>query len=292
MNKNLSDILVGRPFLDELPESAKRAYNIISNSNVPIQNLDEIAHYFWNHIDKVKMISIFTGFYCKSGYETDGPVGSLILAEFFAKAKIPVQICCETNLLDVMRTITSELSLSKMISFTEFENFGIEKNSMLITIERPGENDRGICHSMNGKLIPNVILPIELYIQKNPPKSWISIGDGGNELGTGYYRNAVEKVILNGKQCNCGCGGGIAAYKEADRCILSTTSNFGAVSLSLELAKQKNIKWNVSAIKVTKIIESLNKLGIKDGVTEDEGTVDGISVELRNKMYDLLTLLF
>ena len=292
MNKKLEDILVGKPFLDELPESAKRAYYIISNSKDQIQNLDEIAQYIWNHIDKVNLVSIFTGFYCKSGFETDGPVGSLILADFFTKAKIPVQICCETDLLNTMRSIARELSLPKLITFTEFEEFYIEKNSMLITIERPGENSRGICHSMNGKIISHSIIPIELEIQKKSPKSWISIGDGGNELGTGYYRNVVEKVIPYGKNCNCGCGGGIAAYKQSDRCILSTTSNFGAVSLSLELAKQKNIRWNVSANKVTKIIESLNKLGIKDGVTEKEGTVDGISVELRDKMYDLLKLSF
>jgi len=292
MNKNLSDILVGRPFLDELPESAKRANYIISNSNVSIQNLDEIAQYIWNHIKEVNLVSIFTGFYCKSGYETDGPVGSLILAELFAKANIPVQLCCESDLLDIIRTVTSEFSLSKLISFSKFENFWDNENSLLITIERPGENNRGICHSMNGKKISHSILPIELEIQKNPPNAWISIGDGGNELGTGYYREVVEQIIPYGKQCNCGCGGGIASFKEADRCILSTTSNFGAVSLSLELAKQKNIKWNVSTNKITKIIECFNKLGIKDGITEDEGTVDGISVEIRNKMYDLLNLLF
>ncbi|QEE14227.1 glutamate cyclase domain-containing protein [Promethearchaeum syntrophicum] len=292
MNRKLTDILVGRPHLDELPESAKRAYYITSNSNVPIQNLEEIAQYIWNRIDKVNVVSIFTGFYSKYGYETDGPVGSLILADFFAKANISVQICCETDLLDIMRPIASELSLSKLISFTKFENFFYKKNSILITIERPGENSRGICHSMNGKKINHSILPIELEIQKNPPNAWISIGDGGNELGTGYYRTAVEKVIRYGKQCKCGCGGGIAAYKKADRCILSTTSNFGAVSLSLELAKQNNIEWKVSTIKVTKIIESLNKLGIKDGVTEKAGTVDGISVDLRNKMYDLLKFSF
>ena len=94
MNKNLAEILVGSQFLDELPESAKRSYRIISNSKVPIQNLEEITQYIWDHMNKVNMVYIFTGFYTKSGYETDGPVGALILAEFFIKAKIPVQICC------------------------------------------------------------------------------------------------------------------------------------------------------------------------------------------------------
>jgi hypothetical protein len=292
MNKNLAEILVGIPFLDELPESAKRSYKIISNSSVSIQNLGEIAKYIWNHIKKVKMVSIVTGFYCKSGYETDGPVGALILAEFFIKAKIPVQICCENDLLEIMRAIASDLSLSKLISFTQFENFNIKKNSMLFTIERPGENSKGICHSMDGHKISHSILPLESKIQENLPNTWIAIGDGGNELGTGYYRNAIEEVITYGKQCNCGCGGGIASYKEADKCILSTTSNFGAISLSLELAKQKKIEWNVPAEKVTLLIKTLNKNEIKDGVTGEDGTVDGISIKLRKKMYDMLKTLF
>ena len=290
MSKNLTDILVGKPFLDELAESAKRSHYIISNSSVPIQNLEEIAKYVWNHINKVKMISFFTGFYCKSGYETDGPVGTLILAEFFIKAKIPVQICCEKELLEIMKSTASELSSSKLISFTPFEDVKNIKNSMLFTIERPGKNSKEICHTMDGQKITHSILPIESEIQKNPPNAWIAIGDGGNELGTGYYRKIIEEVIPYGRKCNCGCEGGIAAYKEADRCILSTTSNFGAISLSLELAKQKKIKWNVSANKVTQIIGILNKYGIKDGVTGEEGTVDGISYEIRKKMYDLLSL--
>ena len=292
MNNNLADILVGRPFLNELPESAKRAHYIISNSNVPIQNLEETAQYIWDQINNVNLISIFTGFYCKDGYETDGPVGSLILAKFFTKTKIPVQICCEKDLMEIMRSIAIELSLSKLISFTTFEKFSDTENSMLFTIERPGENSRRICHSMDGQKISHSILPLELEIQKNPPTAWIAIGDGGNELGTGYYRKAIEKVIPYGKQCNCGCGGGITAFKKADRCILSTTSNLGAFSLSLELAKQKNIKWNVSEVEVTQIIESLNKKGIKDGVTGEIGTVDGISSDIKKKMYDLLNLLF
>ena len=292
MNKNLAEILVGSPFLDELPESAKRSNKIISNSSVPIQNLEEITQYIWEHMNKVNMVYIFTGFYTKNGYETDGPVGALILAEFFIKAKIPVHICCENDLLEIMRPIASELSLPKLIAFTHIEKLNEKKNSMFFTIERPGENSKGICHSMDGQKITHPILPLESEIQKNPPKAWIAIGDGGNELGTGYYRNTIEEIIQYGKNCNCGCKGGIAANKLADRCILSTTSNFGAISLSLELAKQKKIEWNVPADKVTQFISILNKHGIKDGVTGEDGTVDGISAKLRNKMYDLLKLLF
>ena len=292
MSNNLTDNLLGRPFLDELPESAKRSHYIISNSNIPVQNLEEIAKYIWNHIDKVNMITIFTGFYCKKGYETDGPVGALVLAEFFLQTKIPIQICCEKELLKIMKSTASDLSSSKLISFTPFEDINNIMNSMVFTIERPGENNKGICHTMDGHKISHSILPIESEIQKNPPNAWIAIGDGGNELGTGYFRNVINDVIPNGKHCNCGCDGGIAAYKEANRCILSTTSNFGAISLSLELARQKNINWNVPANKVTQIIKILNKYGIKDGVTGEEGTVDGISIELRKKMYEQLNSLF
>jgi len=292
MNKNLAEILVGSPFLKELPESAKRSYKIIYNSSVPIQNLEEIVQYIWKHMNKVNMVSIFTGFYTKKGYETDGPVGALILAEFFIKAKIPVQICCENDLLEIMRVTANKLSLPKLISFTPIEELNNTKNSMFFTIERPGENNKGICHSMDGKKITHPILALESEIQKNPPKAWIAIGDGGNELGTGYYRDTIKKVIQYGKNCNCGCKGGIAANNLADRCILSTTSNFGAISLSLELAKQKKIEWNVPADKVTQFIKILNKHGIKDGVTGEDGTVDGISAKLRKKMYDLLKLLF
>ena len=292
MNRNLAEILVGSPYLNELPESAKRSYKIISNSNVPIQNLEEIVQYIWINMNKVNMVSIFTGFYCKCGYETDGLVGALILAEFFIKAKIPVQICCEKDLLNIMRSIVSELSLPKLILFTPIEKIINTKNSMFFTIERPGENSKGICHTMDGQKITHPILPIESEIQKNPPDAWIAIGDGGNELGTGYYQNTIEEVIQYGKICNCGCNGGIAANKKADRCILSTTSNFGATCLSLELAKQNKIEWNVPADKVAKFIRTFNKYGIKDGVTGKDGTVDGISANLRKKMYDLLELLF
>ncbi|MHA1720786.1 MAG: glutamate cyclase domain-containing protein [Promethearchaeota archaeon] len=284
MIDELTKILIGVPFLKQLPESAQRAYKIITNSDVPVQKIEEIASCIKNQIKKFKIITIFTGFYTKNGFETDGPPGALILADFFLKFSIPVQICSEIELLKILKKISSNLGLSKRLKFTPFEELSDLSDSMIITIERPGQNIKGIYHSMDGNKITHIVDPIELKIKKSRNIFWIAIGDGGNELGTGYYRETVEKIIPFGHQCICGCGFGIAAYKKADRCILATTSNFGAIAIALILAKQNDMNWNVSADKEQQIIEYLNKYGIKDGTTGGDKTVDNISYELRKKM--------
>ncbi|MHA1910838.1 MAG: glutamate cyclase domain-containing protein [Candidatus Kariarchaeaceae archaeon] len=288
MELSLTDFILGKAFINELPEGAKRAIQIASYNPQLVHIIEETASFILTKIEEVDQIIIITGFPYKTTFETDGPIGAINLAEALMSLNKEVQLSAEVELLPIFQKMITDPPREGRLTFTPIETVAAVEDALLITVERPGENVQGRCHSMLGKNISPKVYPIEQLFQFIKPYAWVGIGDGGNELGLGRFKEAVEEKIAFGKECQCGCGGGIAAEKQAAKTVLAATSNFGALGLALEITKQAQNDWSYSTVKNSQTLKKLNLLGLVDGVTGGEGTVDSISPELSRKMIEQL----
>jgi hypothetical protein len=231
-----------------------------------------------------------TGFPTRWGFETDGPLGALNLGSVLSLFNIPVKIGLSSPLFATFRRITSSFPVIGTGSFDFCDLDAVETMSetLLITIEYPGCNSKGVCHTMGGHKISPELTTLNTNIARSSPKAWVAIGDGGNEIGLGCFQSAVESVLPYGRICQCGCQGGIAAHVSADHSLLSVTSNYGALGLALELLRQTGQKGKYGWRKEEKSLAFLNAAEIVDGVTGRPGTVDNIHMDLAHQMLDEL----
>ncbi len=277
--------IAGEKFRDVLPKSALRGLELISPIKKKLRSVTLIAQELRKQIKNVEYVYILTGFPCKHNYETDGPIGSLLLANFLTKFHQNVVILANDPLDLNLRTISRKIFLRCAFTVSNPSKISNFSNSLLISIEYPGMNEFGIQHTMNGQKIRKSLYPTEKIIKINSPIYWLAIGDGGNEIGLGKLRTQVEDIIPNGKKCQCGCGGGIAVELAASDFLIGFTSNFAAIALLFELADQSHLEPEFNWTVFGEILQNLNHLGIVDGISQEELSVDNMGIVILEKFY-------
>jgi hypothetical protein len=289
-------LALGEPWKVILPESAKRALKIHSINPMLTENLEVVASKFGESLITAREIYIITGFPYNDLFESDGPLGAVLVAFLCTIFNCPCYICTEKELLPTMSALVKKIETLNIhpkfsqslnqIHYADISCITSFENTTLIAIERPGKNDNGKYKSMNGTDISDLIFPIDKLIKKYPPEVFFAIGDGGNELGLGKYKKSVDSVFARLES--------IAAISEADSVILGCTSNFGALCLVYEVLTQHNMvgEWNYTPQKEREMLTILNSWGIYDGVTGESETTDGIPRSLSDKMINELNLLY
>lgn len=233
--------------------------------------------------------------------ETDGPVGTALLSRalIYSLKVIPI-IVTEEHFTKAVQAALNGIGLSvfepkeiksirpgtpAVIIYPVSDNIDSQKfinefrPSAVFAIERPGKNEFGQYHHMSGYNITHCLENIEdifISAQKCSIPTF-AIGDGGNEVGMGRLKNITRKIVPAGKECGCGCGGGIAAISEADFLMTSTVANWGAsaIAASLSFITEKNL-LPLPEIEL-KSIESCVLAGAVDGFhNEAIPSVDGI----------------
>jgi len=194
--------------------------------------------------------------------ETDGHLGAVVLARAIAKAckatpvllaedeiansLIPLCRIAGLNVLDLQTAKATESSvyikgmpIGKKESKEASENIFNELSpSCVISVERPGRNERGVHHYNRGESCSDGIAYLDYIFEEAWRKGvlTIGIGDYGNELGLGKLQDTVKKYIKYGSMCLCPCQGGIAASDPAEVTVFSSTSNWGAFGIAAALA--------------------------------------------------------
>ncbi|MHA1672853.1 MAG: glutamate cyclase domain-containing protein [Promethearchaeota archaeon] len=275
--------LIGTSYLAQLPEGGKRAYQIMFANPPLIQDLKTVAESFEDAIKSSKSITIATGFPVRDTFETDGPIGAFILGNFLLQQGLSVTIICEPELLDAMAEFPWYKSGSTKFSLT-LTSIIRRMSEVFISIERPGQNLKGISHNMRGEDITSLIVNIEEQLMKYPPDYWLAIGDGGNELGLGALKGRIQEVIPFGKKCNCPCEGGIAVEKSASDYLLGMTSNLATLMFTLELANLFHVKWEYAWETEINLLRILNSYNIVDGVNGELNSVDGFKPSLTKEI--------
>jgi hypothetical protein len=109
----------------------------------------------------------------------------------------------------------------------------------VISIERTDINEKGIPHSGLGLDMSPYIAKMHHLINEANERGILTIGMGevGNEIGFGNIHDEVTEIIEPfGKQCNCGCGGGVIGVTPVDCLVVARASNCGSYGVLACLA--------------------------------------------------------
>ena len=108
----------------------------------------------------------------------------------------------------------------------------------VISIERPGPNEKGVTHGGNGRANSEWVAKLHHLVVQATDRGCltIGIGDGGNEIGMGTIRERVKRCVPYGSKCLCPDGSGIADATRTDHILVGSVSNWAAYGLCAALA--------------------------------------------------------
>lgn len=207
-------------------------------------------------VGKGDSVIIVTGFRVLPSrvQETDGPLGAASIARALSKVfeARPI-LMIEEESTHIMRAALSSLGMRGANDYEELlsssnsfllksfpysdEEAEAEADEILsklspsavIAIERVGRAADGRYHTMRGLDVTDLHMKVEPLFERAAGSGilTVGIGDGGNEVGMGNIREAVEEHVPNGKL--------IAAVSKVDALICSAVSNWGGYGLSAAL---------------------------------------------------------
>ncbi|PBB86907.1 DUF4392 domain-containing protein [Mesorhizobium sp. WSM3876] len=157
----------------------------------------------------------------------------------------------------------------------------VTKPSLVISIERPGRNDRGLYHGLGGRPLDGLVADLDQFFLRAKAQGipFIAIGDGGNELGMGLIAEDLRTFSPKAKDSGHEGRGGVAAATAADHLIVSNVSNWGATGLiaALSALLEKPSVFHDGELE-RRCIEQCVSFGGVDGMfMGPEPAVDGIS---------------
>ena len=221
-------------------------------------------------------VALLTGFDVGGAPETDGPTGTYVMAKALIKLGFtPVvvseaPVCAYFNELHIQtRTVQpddSDDAIGRLLD--SLSPVGI------VSIERCGRNLHGRYCNMRGVDISKRTSPTdELVVQaarRNIPT--IGVGDGGNEMGMGTYRDVIEHFVP--------FGGTICTAESADITLASGVSNWWGIGIAAlcSLFAEKNLL--PTREEETESLRLAVAAGSVDGCTKkNEMTVDRLDLE-------------
>ncbi|MGH7662296.1 MAG: glutamate cyclase domain-containing protein [Vulcanimicrobiaceae bacterium] len=260
--------------------------------------------------------------------ETDGPVGAATLARALVVGfgALPVVVCEETMVplleaccraaglvctsIENMRRAASSPDAVKgrfiptavVIGFPADEKSAVKcareivadlEPAVLISSERQGANAKGVYHYGLGEAnISSAMAKVERLFEEAQRKNipTIGVGDGGNELGMGSIKDAVQEHVPYGKLCRCPCGDGMAPDLKVDLLVAATVSDWGMWGIEACLAAlcgKPSVLHSSETLEM--VLDACVASGAIDGVTAYVNRdIDGVSYETQMAMLRVL----
>jgi len=251
-----------------------------------------------------RSVGLITGFFVPRGDvaapETDGPVGTALLAGALAACGVPTRIAVDTPCAAAVRAavdaageavpvdevgVDDRAGLARLID--AWREAGV---SHVLAIERCGRAADGRPRNMRGVDVSPWTAPLEDLFLAGP---WtrLAVGDGGNEIGMGRLPSGlIARTVPNGAD--------IACVVPCDHLVVAGVSNWGAYGLMAALAVVRP-DWRGTIARfltaerdlaVTRAI--VERAGAVDGVTaRREATVDGFGPDVHSPLIDGLVRL-
>ena len=246
-------------------------------------------------------VGLITGFFVPRGAvaapETDGPVGTALLAAALAACGVPARIAVDTPCAGAVRIAVEAAGGGVAVDEVGVDDrAGIDRligawrgagTSHVLAIERCGRSGDGRPRNMRGVDVSPWTAPLDDLFLGGP---WLklAVGDGGNEIGMGRLpAGLIARTVANGAE--------IACTTSCDHLVVAGVSNWGAYGLMAALAVLR-ADWNATIGKfltaerdlaVTQAI--VERAGAVDGVTaRREATVDGFGPEIHGALVDEL----
>jgi hypothetical protein len=244
-------------------------------------------------------VGLITGFFVPRGEvaapETDGPVGTALLAAALAACGVPARIAVDMPCAAAVRAAVDaagggvavdEVGVDEGLDrlTAEWRRTGV---SHAVAIERCGRSADGRPRNMRGVDVSPWTAPLDDLFLAGP---WIrlAVGDGGNEIGMGKLPpGLIARTVPNGEK--------IACVTSCDQLVVAGVSNWGAYGLMAALAVARpdwaaKIATFLTAERDLAVTRAtVDKAGAVDGVTaKREATVDGFGPEIHGPLIDKL----
>ena len=245
-------------------------------------------------------VGLITGFFVPRGDvaapETDGPVGTALLAAALAACGVPARIAVDTPSVEAVRSAVrateedvavDEIVLSEEGAIDATTRLWRQENlSHVVAIERCGRSADGRPRNMRGVDVSPWTLPLDTLFEGG---DWtkLAVGDGGNEIGMGNADGALRDLLIYGdKQYN----GGIVPAHITDAAVPVTVSNWGGYGIAAALAAvlgRPDIVHDEATERRMLLACSLD--GLIDGVTGSTlPTSDGMGEEIHVAIVTML----
>lgn len=226
-------------------------------------------------------VLIATGFYVAGHAETDGPPGAYFLARALNACGFRSVMVTDSYCQGFFQEIPAEIL--PLSANTEQCAALLDAYSpvALISIERCGVNARGDYANMREVSIAAHTAKLDpLFVEgrkRNIPT--IGIGDGGNEIGMGNFREVIERELSL-----------VPCVTEVDYPVIATVSNWGAYGLCACLRQLSGKAVMPAYGEIRTYLEHIVALGSVDGMTgEHTPTVDGFSQDIERDVIECLT---
>lgn len=245
----------------------------------PHEHTKNAAHAFMS-LDK-GVVFIYTGFYVAGFAETDGPLGAYFLAKAFSKlGYTPIIITdsyCQDYFLEIQTLYIPLTGLSTQEHETLLDTY---KPVCHLSIERCGQNAKGEYLNSRGVDIKSFTAPLdELFAQGSKRALSIGIGDGGNEVGMGNFKEILQDKEYFFDYCV------ITSHYP----IIASVSNWGGYGFIAELEKTLQVSLLPRFSEVETYLRFILKKGCVDGIKRESTlSVDGKNWEIEPMILDAL----
>jgi hypothetical protein len=244
-------------------------------------------------------VGLITGFFVPrdgvAAPETDGPVGTALLAAALSACGVPSRIAVDTPCAAAVRAAAEAAGQAVAVDEVPLEDAGAITRlagtwaskgvSHVVAIERCGPSRDGAPRNMRGVDVSPWTAPLDALFLGG---GWarLAVGDGGNEIGMGKLpAGLIGRTVPNGEQ--------IACITSCDHLVVAGVSNWGAYGLMAALAVLR-ADWSpiiarfLSAERDHAITRAVvEQAGAVDGVTaRREPTVDGFGAEVHGALID------
>ncbi|TAJ32088.1 MAG: DUF4392 domain-containing protein [Reyranella sp.] len=230
-------------------------------------------------LSEAKHVGLITGFFVPRGDvaapETDGPVGTALIAAALSACGIPARIAVDGPCAAAVRAAVQalgepvgvdEIALDDAADIArvagEWQRDGV---THALAIERCGRSSDGKPRNMRGVDVSPWTAPLDDLFEGGPWRK-LAVGDGGNEIGMGKLpAGLIAKVVPNGAE--------IACVTSCDHLVVAGVSNWGAYGLMAALAVVRP-EWQPV---IAKFLTAERDLAVTRAVVEEAGAVDGVT---------------
>ena len=226
-------------------------------------------------------VGLITGFFVPRGDvaapETDGPVGTALLAASLVACGVPARIAVDTPSVEAVRSAVratdQDVGVDEIVLGQEGAidaTLGLwrqDRLSHVVSIERCGRSADGRPRNMRGVDVSPWTLPLDTLFEGG---DWtkLAVGDGGNEIGMGKLPpGLIARHVPNGAE--------IACVTSCDHLVIAGVSNWGAYGLMAALAVLRP-DWRPT---IAKFLTAERDFFVTDSIVKEAGAVDGVTAQ-------------
>lgn len=252
---------------------------------LPADFCDRAARFI---LESQSPVFVITGFFVKTNWESDGPVGALVFGQALERRGFQVYYVTDPPLAgtDMMRELVG--SHDKVIDFPNVDHEASKEHAtklleeykpgLAVAIERCSLTEELKYRNMRGIDISEHTAKID-YLFRGVERT-VGVGDGGNEIGMGNLFDEIPKVESLVR---------LPATTSATHLVIAAVSNWGAYGLVGSMSIQTGENLLPSIDEEQEMVKKWIDMGGVDGFSGEQiYKVDGFTLEENSAVLEAL----